>query len=43
MIDEGEECDGGRITVENKDPCCNDTCQFRSGVNCRSVFGCTYK
>ena len=33
----GEQCDGGRLTVEGHDPCCNVTCHLRSGMNCRYV------
>ena len=35
--DNGEQCDGGRLTVEGHDPCCNVTCHLRSGMNCRYV------
>lgn len=37
VIDSGEQCDGGRLTAEGHDPCCNVTCHLRSGMNCRYV------
>lgn len=34
-LDEGEECDGGRLTVNGDDPCCNESCSLRSEAKCR--------
>lgn len=33
--DEGEECDGGRLTVDDQDSCCDSNCKLRKGSNCR--------
>lgn len=38
MIDSGEECDGGRLTVDDQDPCCDSNCMLRVGRNCRLVY-----
>jgi disintegrin and metalloproteinase domain-containing protein 17 len=35
--EEGEECDGGRFTIDGQDPCCDSSCHLRSGMRCSDV------
>uniref|UniRef100_A0A1X7TKE4 Uncharacterized protein n=1 Tax=Amphimedon queenslandica TaxID=400682 RepID=A0A1X7TKE4_AMPQE len=40
MIDDDEECDGGRLTVDDQDSCCASNCKLRKGSNCRYLGEC---
>ena len=37
QLDEGEQCDGGRTTLDGRDPCCTEECQLKAGSVCRSA------
>ena len=36
QVDEGEQCDGGRMTLDGRDPCCTEQCQLKDSSECRS-------
>ena len=37
-IELGEDCDGGIVTRQGNDPCCDSKCRLKAGASCRLVI-----